>query len=193
MAQITYGQVGWEDKPSENTPINALNLGKMEQGIKDCVNKINGNLFASDGVEFKFSKSGSNYGYIDAGGNFVPFKTTHTETKTLSDNGTTDMGVDHKYRYVDASNVYSAGVSAGKAAAGVSNGQLSPTGQQTYFYDGGGTTVNGGCKITLGTPTISKSGNTLTITIPETIWAYGGYENQGQTYTRNIVFTGLIG
>ena len=101
MAEISYAPVNWEDRPSTDTPVNAANLSRMETGIKDCVNKINSNLFASDSLEFKFSKSGTDYGYQDANGNFVPFKTTHTQIKNITSNGTTDMGVNHKYRYVN--------------------------------------------------------------------------------------------
>lgn len=85
----TYEKVGSEFK-SEH--INAQNAE---------INKLQGCLMASD-LDFHFTKNpeGDDYGYLNAQGQFVPFKTTHTETKSITANGTTDMGVDHKYRYV---------------------------------------------------------------------------------------------
>ena len=35
-----YTRVNWEDLPSTNTPINATNLNKMDEGIKDLENDI---------------------------------------------------------------------------------------------------------------------------------------------------------
>lgn len=84
---------------------------------------------------------------------------------------------------------YQSGYNAGKAAAVPAYYSIAPAGQQTYYYNGGGTTVNGGCKITLGAATISRNGNVLTISIPESIYSYGGYENQGVTTNRNITLT----
>lgn len=55
------------------------------------------------------------YNFIKVGGastEISPFKTTHTETYTYpsgSTGGTYDMGTDHKYRYVNAENVYNKG------------------------------------------------------------------------------------
>lgn len=69
---------------------------------------------------------------------------------------------------------------------------ISPTGTASYITGGGGQTYDtGGCKITLGTPTISADGKT--ITIPETI-NYGGYwfgvgSQTGSSASRNIVVT----
>jgi hypothetical protein len=63
-------------------------------------------LKAADGLVFKFTKdpSGSGkYGYLNSNGDFVPFKTAHTEIATYTAGtsaSTKDMGEDHKYRYV---------------------------------------------------------------------------------------------
>ena len=60
---INYTKVNWQDKPDTSTPINATNLGKMDNGIKAacdaadsaCAVKFN-NLPASN---LNFSLSGS--------------------------------------------------------------------------------------------------------------------------------------
>jgi|GEM_PF-6664784 len=62
-------------------------------------------LKASDGLLFQFVRDSSTgkYGYKDKNGNFVPFKTTHTLTKSITagtSTSTTDMGENHEYRYV---------------------------------------------------------------------------------------------
>lgn len=69
----------------------------------DVINETNLHLIAEDGLNFQFAKdpNGTDHGYIDSNGVFRPFKTTHTETLNVNGVGITDMGVDHKYRYVD--------------------------------------------------------------------------------------------
>lgn len=47
-------------------------------------------LTASDKLKFKFTKSGSQYGYLNSGGTFVPFKNP-TGSKSITANGTYDV------------------------------------------------------------------------------------------------------
>lgn len=114
-----YSRIYFENYPSENTPLNATNLNKLDKGIDDIDDSmviVKNNLTASDNLTFKFTKSGNQYGYKDLSNNFVPFKTTHTDTYTYpsgSTGGTYDMGVNHQYRYVNASNVYNKGKTDG--------------------------------------------------------------------------------
>ena len=58
--------------------------------IQQDVSDIKSNLTASDDLEFKFTKSGSAYGYEDGDGNFVPFKNP-VGTKSITANGTYDV------------------------------------------------------------------------------------------------------
>jgi len=106
---VNYIKKVWKDAPSTDTPINAVNLNHMENGISDAataINQLGQTLTAEDDLRFKFSKSGSKYGYKDANGTFHPFKTAHTGTYTASSRGAAlDMGEDHSYRYVNTNNV----------------------------------------------------------------------------------------
>lgn len=58
--------------------------------IEADTSEIKDQLTAEDDLQFQFSKSGSNYGYKDANGNFVPFKNP-TGTKSITVNGTYDV------------------------------------------------------------------------------------------------------
>ena len=106
---VNYIKKVWKDAPSTDTPINAVNLNHMEDGIFNnatAVNQLGQNLTAEDDLRFKFSKSGNKYGYKDANGTFHPFKTAHTGTYTAASRGSAlDMGEDHEYRYVNTNNV----------------------------------------------------------------------------------------
>lgn len=90
--------------------------------------------------------------YPDASGNYPT-------SGNITSNGTFDMGASNNYRYV-------------KVAVKPTYNSISPTGEASYLATASDTYHNGGAKITLGTPTISADGKT--ITIPETI-TYGGY------------------
>ena len=107
--------------------------------------------------------------YPDASGNYPA-------SGNITSNGTFDMGATNNYRYV-------------KVAVKPTYNSISPTGEASYLATASDTHHNGGAKITLGTPTISADGKT--ITIPETI-SYGGYwfargQSADGTATRNIV------
>ena len=90
--------------------------------------------------------------YPDASGNYPT-------SGNITSNGTFDMGASNNYRYV-------------KVAVKPTVSGVSPTGEASFIATSGDTYHNGGAKITLGTPTISADGKT--ITIPETV-SYGGY------------------
>jgi hypothetical protein len=110
---VNYIKKVWKDAPSTDTPINAVNLNHMEDGIADAasaINQLGQNLTAGDDLRFQFSKSGNKYGYKDANGNFVSFKTAHTGTyNATSRNAALDMGEDHSYRYVNTNNIQTSG------------------------------------------------------------------------------------
>ena len=117
-----YSRVNFQDFPSTQTPLNASNLNKLDKGIDDLDNKMIAKnhlkLSNDSSKEIKFGKDSSgNYGYYkDGDSTLYPFKTTHTDTYTYpsgSTGGTYDMGVDHKYRKVNATNVYNKGKTDG--------------------------------------------------------------------------------
>lgn len=56
----------------------------------EAINELHDNLTASDDLTFKFTKSGSQYGYLNASGTFVPFKNP-TGTLSITANGTYDV------------------------------------------------------------------------------------------------------
>ena len=61
--------------------------------IKEIVSNVSGviaDLTASDNLKFKFTKRNNQYGYLDGGGNFVPFKNP-TGTRSITANGTYDV------------------------------------------------------------------------------------------------------
>lgn len=76
---------------------------KLLQSFTNFKNKY---LKAADGLVFKFTKDpggSGKYGYLNSNGEFVPFRTAHTLTRTITagtSSKTTDMGEDHKYRYI---------------------------------------------------------------------------------------------
>ena len=75
--------------------------------VAEEIDTINDSLEVTDSgttanIRFGVDANG-NYGYKKVGADTVtPFKTKHTETYSVTSNGTKDMGEDHKYRYVNA-------------------------------------------------------------------------------------------
>ena len=141
-----------------------------------------------------------------------------TGTFTPTAHGTQiDMGANNTYRYINTTNVwnqavaaadaranansanYQAGYNAGKSAGNLVYSSYSPSGHE-YFHNGQYSSSGWGHGwITLGTPTISKSGNTITITIPEEVRVLGRLEggstwdpNVGKIWNRNIVVTATL-
>ena len=74
-------------------------------------------------------------------------ETTHTETYNLAatDTGTTDLGVNHSYRYINAANVYNKGLTDGQSAPALTTEDQSftvpknnyTTSTLTYHFDHG--------------------------------------------------------
>ena len=73
-----------------NEPIREVVVNGTTYSIEADTSAIEAQLTAEDDLEFQFSKSGSDYGYKDANGNFVPFKNP-TGTKSITANGTYDI------------------------------------------------------------------------------------------------------
>lgn len=69
----------------QNEAINELHDSSTQMG--ETINELHDNLTASDDLTFKFTKSGSQYGYLNASGTFVPFKNP-TGTLSITANGT---------------------------------------------------------------------------------------------------------
>lgn len=97
----------------------------------------------------------------------------------ITSNGTHDMGASNNYRYVRVAVNQTPSYSS-----------YSPTGKLEYHNGGTQSTNTGGCYVELGTPSISKSGSTITVTIPETLWPYGGYGKY--TNPSNIVYRSIV-
>ena len=73
-----------------NDPIREVVVNGNSYPIEGDNSAIEAQLTAEDDLKFQFSKSGTNYGYKDANGNFVPFKNP-TGTKSITANGTYDV------------------------------------------------------------------------------------------------------
>ena len=65
MADVNYTPIGWEDAPSQDTPINAANLGHMEDGISDATTRANGSVEKENVLTSESdAKSVTELGYI---------------------------------------------------------------------------------------------------------------------------------
>ena len=65
MADVNYTPIGWEDAPSQDTPINAANLGHMEDGISDAQTRANGSVEKENVLTSESdAKSVTELGYI---------------------------------------------------------------------------------------------------------------------------------
>lgn len=59
MNEVSYTKVNWADSPSTSTPISAANLGKMDQGVKDCATAVNAKVkLGNTPCDVTFSLSG---------------------------------------------------------------------------------------------------------------------------------------
>lgn len=94
--------------------------------------------------------------YPDASGNYPT-------SGNITSNGTHDMGATNNYRYVK--------VAVNQTP---SYRSYSPTGTNNYYISNGDAYNDGGCRVTVGQPSVSKNGSVITVTIPETV-RYGGY------------------
>ena len=208
--------------------------GHLQNEINDLNENVAGitdNLTSDNGVPFKFGIDGNgDYGYYKQGeANLTPFKTRHTETyKPAVRANNLDMGLYHKKRYVDTTDVPNTNsdtynvTSNGRKDMGETNTNRfvevavnqTPSHKSTsptnyVGYNNGGTTKTGNswsavsiadptgssyagaCGIKIGNASVSKSGSTITITIPETIRCGNrfGLESTHSDYSRNIVVT----
>lgn len=69
---------------------NDLTIGTIAPLLPILQKSISESLTADDKLMFQFAKLGTNYGYLDADGNFVPFKNP-IGTKSITANGTYDV------------------------------------------------------------------------------------------------------
>ncbi len=137
------------------------------------VNRIASNLLAGL-LNFKFMHEGTEYGFEDENGNFVPFKTTHTATKNVSSNGTVDMGAKHEYRYIKT-NVKANGTLTISGTLTVAVGHTGNLfSQQQVPFSASIRVTNGSASLS------SASGTTVTIswsgfnTIDTSVYGYAG-------------------
>ena len=112
--------------------------------------------------------------YPDASGNYPT-------SGNITSNGTHDMGATNNYRYVKV---------AVNQTPSYSSINPSVNYTSTYYSNKASSSAWGEARLTFtGNPTVSKSGNTITISIPEKIQV-GGYNNAGAVdSTRTITIT----
>ena len=117
------------------------------------------------------------YRYVDT--TSVP--NTNSQTYSVTSNGTKDMGETNIYRYVSV---------AVNQTPSYSSINPSVNYTSTYYSNKASSSAWGEARLTFtGNPTVSKSGNTITISIPEKI-TVGGYNNAGAVdSTRTITIT----
>lgn len=97
--ELIYNRVSWEDAPSENTPIDAENLNKMDKGIADVTEFVNQLSEQIDDMKENGTGGGSGTG-TDGKDGFSPIATvTQTDTGAVISiqdaNGTTTAEIFH--------------------------------------------------------------------------------------------------
>lgn len=117
----------------------AAHLQNEINSVNQNVAEISQNLQAKDGngntLDFQFSTNGTDYGYLDRNGNFIPFRTRHTESyKPTSRANNLDMGLYHKKRYVDTTAVPNANSSTYTFPANDLGGTKDLGSTNTYRY-----------------------------------------------------------
>ena len=130
-----------------------------------------------------------------------------TGTFTPTAHGTQiDMGANNTYRYINTTNVwnqavaaadarananstnYQAGYNAGKSAATIVYSSYSPSSNSVMTCDNCGSGAYAVATETLGTPSVSKSGSVITVSIPRSLEAKG-WGNVTKTVSDNITIT----
>lgn len=138
----------WDDT---NTP-----FGNIDTALKGVVD----DLTASDSLKFKFTKSGSSYGYLDVNGNFVPFKSpTGNKSITINTVGTTS-GID---------------VSDYATVSVTTDGLSKPTGDKSITISSTGTTSNIDVA-DYATASVTTSGLSPTPSGTKYIYSNGSYD-----------------
>lgn len=200
MSEVIYNRVNWKDTPSTETPINAPNLNKMDKGIADVAAAVNecfqsaseGKTLIAAALTGKGQASTVADTFAQMAAKIGNLMAVPTATKNITANGNN----------IDVTNFGKVNVSV---VANLSS--VSPTGGTGYsVYDGSfnapnmmekpsgysqSTSTNGLCYVSTGTPTVSNTQSTITITIPQTIRACGrfGAEGDHADFSRNIVVT----
>mgnify|MGYP007101918959 CR=1 FL=1 len=120
----------------------SLNVFKNGQLVKiaglnyvDPDDEILDYITADDDLVFQFSKDAATgrYGYLDANGDFVPFRSAHTLTYTPTTRASDiDMGETHEYRYVDTESVPNANSGTYTPTTRASNIDMGETNSYRY-------------------------------------------------------------
>ena len=138
----------WDDT---NTP-----FGNIDSALKGVVD----DLTASDDLKFKFTKSGTSYGYLDVNGNFVPFKSpTGNKSITIDTVGTTSD--------IDVSDYATVSVTT--------DGLSKPSGNKSITISSTGTTSNIDVA-DYATASVSTSGLSPTPSGTKYIYSNGSYD-----------------
>ena len=145
--------------------------------FRDKYLKANGKFFI-----FSYDSTSGQYGYtID--GVFHPFKTAHTQTKIINTTGTTDMGENHEYRYLETSGLMNI-PSATKSITANGNNIDVLNYDKVNVNISGTTTINCGSGNTLQTATYNIAAYTTTyrsLVLGSNLFVNmtGGYTSQG--------------
>lgn len=189
MSEVTYNRVNWKDTPSTETPINATNLNKMDKGIADVAAAVNecfqsaseGKTLIAAALTGKGQASTAADTFAQMAAKIGNLMAVPTDTKNITSNGN-NIDVTN---YAKVNVAVSPSKTGQSPAAGVTS---------TFENNAGNTTGYGHVNIRLGNATVATSGNTLTITIPETICVLNRLNDSesdpyAKTTNRNITIT----
>ena len=190
MSEVTYNRVNWKDTTSTETPINATNLNKMDKGIADVTAAVNecfqsaseGKTLIAAALTGKGQASTASDTFAQMAAKIGNLMAVPTSTKSITANGNN----------IDVTNYAKVNV----AVSPSKTGQSPAAGVTSTFENNAGSSSSsyGHVNIRLGNATVETSGNTLTITIPETICVLNRLNNSesdslARTTNRNIVLT----
>lgn len=133
---------------------------------------------------------GNNLRYVNTNG--VP--NTNSNTYTVTSNGTKDMGATNSNRYVNVDVTPTHNSTSPTSYVGYNNENQTATGNswsEVSLGVAGASSYGGACGVKLGNATVTRSGNTVIITIPETIRCGNrfGLESSHSDFDRNITVT----